>query len=350
MSTPAPLTFELAARARGGARRPRRAASPATRVRLMVAHRSTRPARRTRGSPISPSSSTPATSLVVNTSAHAPGRRGAIAPTASRARAAPLDAELDDGATGSSSLGSPRAPAPTAGRRAPGDRLALPGGASLDLLRAVPRRARLWVGRPRHAVEPAGRPSSPRTAGRSATRTSRRRGRSTRTRTCTAPSPAAPRCRARGGRSRPSVLDRAGGAGRRGHRRSCCTPASSSLEDDERPLPRAVRRPGRPPRASNAARGAADGSSRSAPRSCARSRRAADADGAVHAARRLDRPRHQARARRARGRRPAHRLARARALAPAHARGGRRPRAARAARTRRPRRAATCGTSSATST
>ena len=61
----------------------------------------------------------------------------------------------------------------------------------------------------------------------------------------------------------------------------------------------------------------------------------ARADGTVAPRRRLDRPRRHAGARRARRRRPAHRLARARGVAPAHARGRRRARARSSAPTTR---------------
>ena len=127
-----------------------------------------------------------------------------------------------------------------------------------------------------------------------------------------APSPAAPRCRAPGGRSRAELVTRLVAARRRASRRSSLHTGVSSLEARRAALPRALRGAARHRAARQRdARAAAGASSPSAPRSCARSRPSADADGTVRAGRRLDRPRHHAGARRARRRRPAHRLARA---------------------------------------
>ena len=107
--------------------------------------------------------------------------------------------------------------------------------------------------------------------------------------------------------------------------RSRCTPACPRSRRTSRRTPSATPS-GRDRRAVNAAH-AAGGRVIAVGTTVVRAlETAADADGTVAPRRRLDRAGHHARARRPRGRRPAHRLARARGRPPADARSGRRPR------------------------
>ena len=238
-----------------------------------------------------------------------------------------------------------RAPPPFAEPRA-GDRLALPGGASIDL-REPYLGERLWVARPRmvgsvesylgrrgrpiryayaagdwgldayqtiFGIEPgsaempsAGRPFTSRTLAALA---------------------------ARGVRVVPIVLHS----------------GVSSLEDGESPLPErfavsqaAAARVNARPRSRRPGRRDRDDSR---PRARVGRRRRRQ----VHARGGLDGRRHRPGPAGDRGRRPAHRLARARRQPPRHDRGDRRIERSRPVRTRPPSPAATCGTSSATST
>ena len=152
-----------------------------------------------------PASWPPGDLLVVNTSATLPA--AIAARRAGRRRRAPAP---------------PRDPAPRSGRRrlvggraalarrrparrsrGAGELLALAGGGAVELVAPYARR-RAALARPGRGRGARCSTTSPATAGRSATATSRATGRWPPTRPCSRPSPGAPRCRAPGARSRPS--------------------------------------------------------------------------------------------------------------------------------------------------
>ena len=198
--------------------------------------------------------------------------------------------------------------------------------------RAVPLR-RPPVDRRARAAGAAARLPRARTARRSATRTSLGRGRSRITRRSSRACPAARRCRAPGGRSRRACWR---GSGRGiGVAPLVLHTGVSSLERGERPYPERFEVPATTAARVNAARAAggrviAVGTTVDA---CAGDGRGARRHGPRGCG--LDLADDHARARRARRRRPDHRLARARREPPAAARGGRRARSGRALLRRR---------------
>ena len=203
-----------------------------------------------------------------------------------------------------------------------GERLALPGGGAAELGRAVPVRRR-GCGSPSSTCPRRCSTTWPRTARRSATRTSPRdwplRDHQT---IFAARARAAPRCRAPAARSRRACCTRSPRAAS-ASRRSCSTPASPRRSAASGPTPSAT--PSPPTAAARVnARTRRGGRVIAVGTTVTRALESAAApDGAWCARRRLDRPHDHARARRARGRRAGHRLARARREPPAAARGGR---------------------------
>ena len=216
-----------------------------------------------------PTCSSPATSLVVNTSATA-ARRGRRRAARDGARApVHVSDRRSTTAAGWSSCAVRTTPARTCGAE-PGDGARLPGGVRLQLLAAYPdpRRPPGCGGRGTAPARVAARRTSPGTAGRSATATCAgdvAAGRPTRT--C---SPREPGQRRDGQRRpavhRPSCWSRLMAARGRGRAARRCTPASSSPELHEPPPPERFAVPDghRAARQRHPARRAA-GSSRSAP-------------------------------------------------------------------------------------
>ena len=172
-------------------------------VRLMVAHAAGRVDRARRSTDL-PSFLDPGDLLVVNTSAHAPGGRSGDRAAAAAARGALLVAVPRRRALGRRASPRPpaRAPAPFDGVRA-GD-----SSRSRAARRSTcaTRTSASGCGSRRPGLrQPGSRATSAGTVGRSATRTSPATGPSTPTRPSSASSPAAPRCRARDGRSPPTL-------------------------------------------------------------------------------------------------------------------------------------------------
>ena len=221
-----------------------------------------------------------------------------------------------------------------------GERLALPGGAPRHARAPYLAGARLWVAALDLPEPLTGLPRPPR-ARRSATATSPTRWPLEAYQTVYATEPGSAEMPSAG---RPFTPSRAHRAGARG---VAVAPivlhtGVSSLERGERPYPERFRVPAATARLVDATRGwggrvvAVGTTVVRALETVAR----ADGDASRRAG--LDRARHHPRARRARGRRPAHRLARARGLAPGHARGDRRARRSSSAPTPRRSRPATC--------
>ena len=280
MSTPALATFELAPDHEATAP-PEERGVARDGVRMMVAHRSAESIQHSRFDRIAEHLAA-GDALVVNVSRTLPAAVTAISP---RGRELVLHFSSPFPADERLWVVEPRLPAgpgttPFRGLRA-GDRLALPGGASIDLRGAVQRRAD--VGRPRPGSPARWRATSPAAAGRCATPTRPATGTSTPTRRSSASSPAAPRCRARGARS-PSARSPRWRRETSRSFRSCLHCGVSSLEDGESPLPERFAVSAASAARLNAARGAGGRVVAIGTTAVRALESAADAGGEIHAA------------------------------------------------------------------
>ena len=303
-------------------------------VALLVATPPRRRARRTRASPSCRASSSPATSLVVNTSRDAARGAATRAPDGRRSSCASRRPRRTSTGHWVVELRTARAPP---FRRPPSRRAA----------RRFPA-----------ARRGAARAATPASAGSGVARLDLPARRSTTTSTATAepirygyvpdawplerlPERLRPRAgKRRDAERRPAVHGRArdassSRAGSSSHR-SRCTPASRRPSAASRPYPERYRVPAETARLVNAVRALGRPRDRGRHDRRARARDRRRPDGAVRRGEGWTDLVVTPGARAARRRRPAHRLARARALAPRPARGGGRRRAARSAPTARP--------------